>query len=225
MLAVSESSAIESASLVIAAVGLVVGIILGVAGTWATARGRREPRRQLTYGCNVIPLWPTTHEVTGLEIRRGGDVYKEPHIVDVVLIVRGNVDIERVQFDGNQPLLIDLGADVVDILKIESNPEGVMVPPIAKSGTGITIGPSFLSRRHELFVSVLVDGKVSLRLQSPILGTTPRLLEDVERRYDSILAVVDGVASVGFGGRVLTAVARAIVAAEPFAPKGSKRKR
>jgi hypothetical protein len=188
---------------------LLVGLIIGVASTRIASRGSREPRRSITYGISVTPLLSADHGVADVEIRRAGVLLHKPHIARVLIGVRGNVDIQRQHFDNAQPLKIRLGARVIDILDIDSSPEGIQTPDVVTYNDSIHIGPGLLSKNHKLEVVALVDGEATIDLESPISGTIPRRLEDVERQYQPVLDIAAELSSGSLNSYLAVALVRA----------------
>ncbi|MFC0436487.1 hypothetical protein [Kutzneria buriramensis] len=91
-----------------------------------------------------------------LEIRRNHTVLRDPHLVQVLLATRGRADVGQDAFNG--PIMLDIGAPIVDVLKFESDADHIPAPPWQAEGSTLHVGPALLARRHELTFSLLVDG-------------------------------------------------------------------
>src|SRR5258708_35624925 len=78
-----------------------------------------NPRRRLSYGMPVVtPLLNAGTDVRqGLEVRRDGVVLADPHVLEVVLASRGRLDIPSTAFDKDRPLILDVGAPILDVLQ------------------------------------------------------------------------------------------------------------
>jgi hypothetical protein len=194
----------------IAIASLVVGLIFGAISAWIASRGSREPRRILTYGVSATPLL-SDDGVADVEVRRAGVLLHKPNITRILVAIRGNVDIRREHFDNLQPLKVHLGAKVIDILGVDSSPTGIQAPDVVAVGSSLHIGPGLLSKNHELTIAVLVDGEVTLNLESPISGTTPRRLDDIERQYEPVLEIAAAFSSTSFSSLVATSLARVAI--------------
>ena len=111
----------------------------------------------------------------GIEVRRGDRLLADPHAVEVRLVNEGRRDIPSAAFDQRQPLILDVGAPIVEILKIASSPEREVL--VTVQGASVKIGPALIVRRQEISLSLLVDGAAS-RLTCP----QPPLI-DIDVRY------------------------------------------
>lgn len=108
----------------------------------------RRTEVQLVRGDSEVPV--------ELEIRRNGAVVHDPHLVQVLLSTRGRADIGQDAFTG--PIVLDIGAPIVDVLKCVSDAEHIPAPPWEIEGTTLHVGPALIARRHELTFSLLIDG-------------------------------------------------------------------
>jgi len=118
------------------------------------------PKRRLVCGMPVIaPLLSAPSGVRGdLELLRRGKPLSDPHLLEVHLTSRSRRDIPSEDFDSHQPLLIDVGAPIVEILRITSTPISPPAPDVAYDGTALKIGPSLIGKRQKITITVLADG-------------------------------------------------------------------
>lgn len=157
------------------AIGAVAVLLSTVAIVWVTLRVA-NPKRRLLYSMPVItPLLNTRSDLPqDLEVRRGGVILRHPHLVNVELVNRGRLDIRRDAFDGGEPLRLDIGATIIECLKITTSPSDRPEPLVKIDGSALLIGPSLLGRRQTIAFSVLVDGP------SPNLCRPEQTLIDVD---------------------------------------------
>jgi hypothetical protein len=173
-----------------AIIGVAVAIVVGIAGVWAALRAA-SPERRLFYSMPVIT--PLLHQQPGLpqdiEVRRmsedgQGEVLNHPHVVNVQLTSRGRHDIAREAFDGEEPLTLDVGAPIVEFLKVATSPPDRPVPDWEVEGSKLLVRPSLIRRRQTIVFSLLVDGP------SPCVNKPQQTLTDVK--------LVPGIPGSGF---------------------------
>lgn len=183
-----------------AGAGVVVAVVAVAATVWVTlAVG--FPRRRLYYGLLAAPDGMRSD----LELRHRGTLLADPHILTVELLSRGRKDITSDDFHDQQPLRLDVGARIVEVLKTASEPETVITPKVATDGTALEIGPSLISRRHKITTTVLTDGGTPfVTCQSPLIQVQVHLRADELSSITSVAAA-------------LTALAAAVVAAAALA--------
>lgn len=165
--------------------GVVVPVLCAAAVVWVTLRVG-FPRRRLYYGLRAVaPLLSAPAGMrSDLELRRRGKLLEDPYVLTVELVSRGRRDIPNEAYNNGEPLQLDVGSRIVEILQVRSKPETVPVPKIALDGTSLKIGPSLINKRHELTINVLTDGGThSLTCSSPLIDV------QVRPRSDERLAV------------------------------------
>jgi hypothetical protein len=160
-----------------AAIGAVAVLVSTVALAWVTLRAA-NPKRRLLYSMPIItPLLNARPDLPAdLEVRRGGAILRHPHFVNVELVNRGRLDIRRDAFDGGEPLCLDVGATIIECLKVTTSPSDRPKPQAKIEGSALLIGPSLLGRREIIVFSLLVDGP------SPNLRRPEQTLIDVDIR-------------------------------------------
>src|ERR1022692_1784836 len=159
-----------------AAAGVVVAVLAAVAVVWVTlAVG--FPRRRLYFGLRAsAPLLAAPAGIRGdLELRHRGTALADPRVVTVELVSRGRRDIPSEAFDSGQPLVLDVGAPIVEVLQVTSGPGILPGPRITPDGAALNIGPSLIGRRQEITINVLTDGgQPSLACHSPLIDVQVR---------------------------------------------------
>ena len=100
-------------------------------------------------------------------------------MLTVQLVGRGRKDIPSDAYNDGQPLRLDVGARIVEILQTTSAPETLPVPSIAAYGTALAIGPSLIGKRHDITITVLTDGGTpSLTCRSSLIDVEVRARAD-----------------------------------------------
>jgi hypothetical protein len=191
-----------------AATGAVVTVLASAAVVRVTLVAG-FPRRRLYYGLPAVtPIVSAPAGVRdGLEVRHHGRLLDDPYVLTIKLTSRGRKDIPSNAYDDDQPLELDVGSPIVEILQVVSEPKNLPQPKIINDGTRLKIGPSLLSRHHEITIHALTDG------DPPSLSCSRNPFIDVqvrERLGDSPDRTLAAIAVAGG----LTAVALAVTAEE-----------
>ncbi len=181
-----------------AAAAVVVAVLAAVAGVWVTLLVG-FPRRRLYYGLRATaPLLTAPTGMEGaLQLLYRGKPLADPHVLTVELVSRGRKDISNDAYNGSQPLQLDVGSRIVEILQITSEPETLDAPQVAARGTRLRIGPSLIGKRHQITISVLTDGgPPSLTCRSPLVDVQIRQRIDDRTTLTWALAVVAGMMAI-----------------------------
>jgi len=129
-------------------------------------------------------------------------ILDKPRVLTLQLISRGRKDIPSDAYNDHQPLRLDVGIRIVEILQVTSRPKTLGAPEITIDGTSLRIGPGLIGRRHEITIHVLTDGGMPrLTCRSPLIDV------QVRHRTDP-----DLVADWSISWAVCAAVAVAVVA-------------
>ena len=158
-----------------ASAGVVVAVLAAVAVVWVTLTAG-FPRR-LYFGLRAAaPLLAAPAGIRGdLEPRHRGTALADPRVVTVELVSRGRKDIPSEAYDDRQPLVLDVGARIVEVLQVTSGPGILPVPRITPDGAALKIGPSLIGRRQEITINILTDGgQPSLACRSPLIDVQVR---------------------------------------------------
>lgn len=160
-----------------AGAGVVAGIVGTVAVILVTLRVGSSKRR-LLYSMPVVT--PLLNDRPGMprdvEVRRAGQLLTYPQVVNIELVSRGRRDISRDDFDGGEPLRLDVGVPIVECLQTKISPSDRSEPLCKVDGSKLFVGPSLIGRRQTMVYSLLVDG------QSPKLSRPQQSLIDVDLR-------------------------------------------
>jgi len=146
--------------------GVIGTLVLGLAGTWFVSR--QVPKRRLLYRMTdpVALLASPGILPVGLEIRRLGEVVKDPRIATVIIQSYGRQSIGVDLFSQGRPLLLEMGVPLLDILKVKSRPREQAIPDYKVSETCLMVGPSGLAAKQRIEFSLLVDGEPDLTVIS-----------------------------------------------------------
>lgn len=155
------------------ALTLVAGLITGFFGGWATLRAA-NPKRQLVYWMpTAMPILNTSDSVGDLLVMRGGQALRNPHVLDVRLTNSGRRDIASSHFDGELPIVLDVGVPLVEILGITSQPTSLHTPTVIADDTALKVTPGLIARGQTIHFSLLVDGPApSLSCQASLIDVT-----------------------------------------------------
>jgi hypothetical protein len=148
--------------------GVVVAIIFGTGAIVAAYRSQNPRRRLNVYVSSSTPLVHEKGKLLALEVRSDGEVLKNPHLVTVVIVVRGRRDIRKDAFDG--PIELMFGARIVGVLEANSATKvpGTPVPEFGNFRNALKIEPALLRRDHKLTFTVLVEGQHSPKFKAVV---------------------------------------------------------
>ncbi|MPY59538.1 hypothetical protein [Streptomyces spongiae] len=147
---------------------LLTGTIALLVYRWGT-----RPKKELQY------QWRRNHSLrhggVHLETRYNGRKLDAPRLIDVWLHNASDHPIKTGDFDAGEPLVVELGAEIVDIVNVASSPQDARKPNEAiKDGTRLKIPPSLIAKDQQVTYSVLVDGTGKrLGLQNSIAEWKP----------------------------------------------------
>lgn len=151
--------------------GAVVALLGAVATVWVTFTVG-SLRRRLHYGMQpAAPLLAAPDGMRSkLELHYDGLPLANPRVITVQLTSRSRKDIPSDAYNDGQPLRLDVGAPILEILQITSVPETYPLPSVITDGTALAIGPSLIGKRHNIMITLLTDGaKPSLSCRSPLI--------------------------------------------------------
>ncbi len=216
--------------------GTVTAVLGAVAVVWVTFTVG-FPRRRLYYGMPAAArlLTAPAGMRSDLELRHHGTLLADPRVLTIELVSRGRKDIPSDAFNDRQPLQLDVGAPIVEVLQVTSKPDALL-----------KIGPGLIGKRHEITITVLTDGEEpSLTCQSPLIDVQVRQRIDdgsptpqVAAAWAGATAVVavavavaawpaaasSAAAGAVAAGAVVAALAAGAVASAALAISGGKRK-
>jgi hypothetical protein len=151
-----------SPDLLVAGAALIVAIIGVLYSRQMTAK------RELL----VLPQAPTPllhkmkDDVARITVLYGERRVTVPYVTVLRLRSTGRNTITTEHFDQNRPLLVDIGASIVDVLKVSSTRGSFKVET---SGTNVVFGPDLLAKKDDVEVHLLTNGEPVLTAEaSPV---------------------------------------------------------
>ena len=162
-----------------AGAGAAAALFGAVATVWVTY-SVGSLRRRLYYGMHVgAPLLAAPDGMQNkLELRYDGALLADPRVITIQLISRSRKDIPNDAYNDKQPLRLDVGVTIVEVLETTSIPETYPLPSINADGTTLAIGPSLIGKRHDIAITVLTDGATPSSSAAVAPLSTSRLLKD-----------------------------------------------
>jgi len=141
------------------AAGVMIALLVGAASI-RVAYIVGFPRRRLLYAMPTVGAMLTAPAgVRGdLELRHRGKVLTAPGVVEVWLVSRGRKDIPSSAYDSRKPLRLDVGAGIVEVLHVTSDPPSIPKPKVTVEDTSLAIGPSLIGKRQKITFTLLTDG-------------------------------------------------------------------
>ncbi|MFP1624044.1 hypothetical protein ACLB9X_02210 [Streptomyces sp. 5K101] len=147
-----------------AAAGVVVGAGAAAGGMYATHRAA-FPKRRLVYSfssSSLVQRHQRNISANVLHIRLGERELHNPRLVGLRLENTGRRDISSAQFDQGEPLRIDLGLPVVELVSMAAEPPSALgLSPDGWGDHGMTIRPGRLGTGEAITYTLLVDGDPS----------------------------------------------------------------
>jgi hypothetical protein len=164
------SQAVSLIALAVAIAGFTVQIVTS------------DLRRRITYGMPVSARLIDRHVAPqNLRVLYRDQKLDDPYVLEIDLAYRGFKDIPKSSFEG-EPLCIDVGARIIDLLNKISHPE-VRVPAEAV-GTELRVGPVVLRKGQAMTFVVLTDGPGALRMTgNPLAGVKVR--QEAQARHQT----------------------------------------
>ena len=93
----------------------------------------------------MAPLLITpTGQQGDVELLYRGTRLTDPRALTIELTSRGRKDISNDAFNGGQPLELDVGARIVEVVQVTSEPKALPSPHVAADETRLKIGPSLI---------------------------------------------------------------------------------
>jgi hypothetical protein len=163
-----------------AGAGVVAVIVSTAAVVWVTLTVGL-PRRRLYYRMKAVaPLMIAPEGVRdGIELLHRGKLLTDPRALTIELLSRGRKDIPSNAYNDGQPLWLDVGAPIVEILQVTSVPTTLPIPDVTADGTSVNLGPSLIGKRHVITITVLTDGgNPALTCRSPLVDVQVRQRSD-----------------------------------------------
>jgi hypothetical protein len=161
------------------AAAVIVTAVVGTVAMWI-AYIVGFPRRRLLYW---MPLMAPLVNAPGgtwtgdLEVRHRGKSLDEPYVLKVQLVSRGRKSIPSNSYDNGEPIRLDIGVTVIELLGTVSDPPVLPIPKIALNGTELRIGPSLIGRRQRITFTLLTEGQAGhqdLVCKAPLIDVDVR---------------------------------------------------
>jgi hypothetical protein len=160
------STLLAVAGIVVSLIALAVSIIM-----WYHV----APRRLLVYWLDhdtALPQDPAAlnREVTRLRLTIGGDL--PPHRLHVAgfrMASRGRLDIRPNDFSESRPLVFDLGASIVQVIKRDMGGQAMPKLDTSIDGSQLTFRPGWIRSDQAVSMELLTTGRVTLRCLDPPL--------------------------------------------------------
>ncbi|WP_328324410.1 hypothetical protein OHA70_33235 [Kribbella sp. NBC_00382] len=133
------------------------------------------PKRRLSISVTEIPIFSRSpaapdigNRVTIQHAEFGALV--DPRIVLVGIRNTGRADIASSQFDQNQPLRVDLGLRILELLEVGSSLPAQIAPAADFDESSLLIKPGLISRKQQITCPCLIDGPVDLSIKHAFVG-------------------------------------------------------
>lgn len=157
-------------TIIVALIGLTIAIFGAYYARAALFPARRRISVTMKHPTSLLSDASTA--ISGIEVIRNHQPLTEPHIVEISIENTGRHDIESAKFDLERPLRIEIGATLVDVLKVSTNPISRTIPTYAIDGpSSITVGPDLIKRRSRIEIQILADGIPELHCSEHLIDT------------------------------------------------------
>jgi hypothetical protein len=172
----------------LSAAGVVVALLAAVSTAWV-AYSAGFPKRQLLYAMPVVASMLNAPEGVrnNLELRHRGVLLTEPYVLEILLFSRGRKDIPSSAFDRDEPVRLDVGVRIVEVLKISSDQKSLAPPRVNVDGTSLSVGPDLIGKRQKIAFTLLTDGgQPVLTCQSSLVDVSVRQRNPDASRWSDI---------------------------------------
>ncbi|MFI7283486.1 hypothetical protein ACIBOV_24810 [Micromonospora chersina] len=177
----------------IALAGVLITLVVGAITLWISYR-QAFPSRRIVFLAEGEPLAPhEDDQKSSVVIHYNGREIQSPYLVELAVGNDGKRDITSDDFNAKKPLVFDLNAPVVGILKYASKPAGTMKPDVSTSDTRLSIEPGLLSSRQLLVFSLLVDGEPRAEYAKPLINVpivSSQKVVEKRKRFSRMVRVV-----------------------------------
>ncbi|MFI6548504.1 hypothetical protein ACIBO9_35200 [Streptomyces prunicolor] len=153
---------------------VIATLFVGAFGYWATVSVSR-PRRLMQWHENLnADLLRVDGAVT---VMSGTATLSEPRLLEIHIKNAGTRDLVVADFvNGDDSLIFDCGAPIVDVLLVKTNPSSTVAPDWQKVNSDLHVKPFFIVKGQSVKFRILTDGpteKVKLKT-AQILETQVR---------------------------------------------------
>lgn len=176
-----------------AAFGVISTLLIGVVAI-AAAVGvpiwiyrRQSPKRELWYSVTSYSfLSPKDPELSArITVQLDGKPLADPYVTTFRLWSTGRADIPSTSFDGNKPLVFNLGTRFLSLVgQREKDEHSDVTVRINESGT-FSLDPTLLRKKYATELRVVTDGppKHDVLLTNPLVDIDVRRVEDLEAQW------------------------------------------
>jgi hypothetical protein len=150
----------------VAGVAVAVATLAIITIQWRAAASRRV----LTYSLvsdTALLKEGAREKAAGLRVMLDDKVLNEPHVVSVRVEFRGRNDIERAEYDGSEPLTVDLGTTI--LMRLDQG-SGREKPTVSVNAESVAIGPELIRSGQIINIDLLTVGPANLTCPNPPLA-------------------------------------------------------
>jgi hypothetical protein len=142
--------------------------------------------RQITYGMPISARLMNPSVVPDLHVLYREEELADPHVLEIALSYRGRKDISSASFEQGQPLCIDVGVPIIDLLETIFDPEEKTDLKVEAVETALKVGPGLLRKGHAMTFVVLTDGPgAQLTHDIPLADVKVRQVAGYRARQDT----------------------------------------
>lgn len=178
--------------------GTLAAITIGLILIYFTIR--LLPKRRMYYGMELITslLKAPSDTKDDLQLHYKNKLLNRPYIVRINIALRGRKDLASGDYDNAQPLQLDLGSQIIELLEVTSKPTTAPAPTINQKETSIQIGPSLITVGQKIAIGILVDGsRPVLTCVSPLKDVKVRRQKESSTEVDLLLMGPQTVVVIG----------------------------
>nr|MDT0663595.1 hypothetical protein [Micromonospora sp. DSM 115978] len=143
----------------------IIGVLIAALGVLAGWLGPRLPiqRRlyyRLAYSAQILDARIADRPTISVFFGQNREL-SNPYVSKLVVRNMGYTDIAREHFDGDEPIIFDMGAEIVEVVRSGSEISGGRVPTFSTSGDKLSVLPGLIPRRQEFYLVLLTEGAPS----------------------------------------------------------------
>ncbi|WP_426004865.1 hypothetical protein ACPFL9_20390 [Paenarthrobacter sp. NyZ202] len=145
--------------------GFIVSMVAGVAGLIAVfvtlyVHFREHPRREFSWEVRYAPLVASrVHGLPKLSVAYDGRAVPNPHLVTIEVASTGRADISSSNFDGQKPVLFDLGVPVLDEVDQDASQSNFSARlDFTQNESTIRLAPALLPKQFSFRASYICEG-------------------------------------------------------------------
>jgi WD40 repeat protein len=159
-------------TIILTAAGVAAAVVFGI----LTISLQRPRRRLLVYTAEGRPLLAgpsAALQNPDLKVIYGGTPTSTPHLVSFSVLSKSRTDIRRDDFDGQKPLIFDLGTPIVALLaSAPPGKNGRAGDWFKIDGNAVNIGPVLIRSGQTIKLDLLTNAPPHVDLQNNLAGVT-----------------------------------------------------